>query len=406
MTDTDQNTTRKVNPYWVVAAGTTIMLMLGVAYVWGVYVNPLMDEFGWSSTSASMPFSIFLLSYTAGMVIGGRLQDLYGPRLVCTLGALMFGTGYFLSGFSPNLIFLCLVYGVLGGLGTGFAYVTPVATMVKWFPEKKGLMSGIVIFGFGAGAFVFSPLVSKLIEIYSWQYAFFILGGLFFIVTTACAQFMVLPEESETAEAGEKESADSAMELSPLEMLKTPAFWLAWFAWFFALTVGLGTMGHIVKYATKTGIATLSAAFILSVVAVFNGLGRILMGAISDKLGQLLMFAFSCFAMAVVAVLFNLSAGMLWMFYLTGALFGLSFGALLILYPVITAELFGVEHLGANYGILFSSYGVGGFVGPLVFGQLYDATASYNLIFLYSALTCVIATTLVMLLRKRVGVEN
>lgn len=397
MISSRKNTESSINPLWIVAAGTLIMLLLGVAYVWGVYVDPLIEEFGWSSAQASWPFSVFLLAYTVGMIVGGRLQDKYGPRPICLIGAVLFGAGYFLSGLATNLIFLCITYGVIGGFGTGFAYVTPVSTVVKWFPERKGLMSGIVIFGFGAGAFIFSPLVSWIIKNYSWPLAFYSLGILFFVLTIVASCFMILPPD----EASEEQADESHVgkDYAPFEMLKTPGFWLAWLAWFLALSVGLGAMGHVVNYAIGTGVAAFWAAFILSIVSVFNGLGRILTGAVSDKLGGLLVLAIACFGMAIASLLFNFSSGLIWMFYSTAVLFGFAFGALLVLYPVITTELFGTEHIGVNYGILFSSYGIGGFVGPVVFGQLHDLTSSYNLVLLLSTIVCAVATGLILTLR-------
>ncbi len=398
MAESASKNKNRINPKFIVAAGTLIMLLLGVAYVWGVYVDPLMEEFGWSSARASWPFSVFLLAYTVGMIVGGRLQDIYGPRPICLIGAVLFGAGYFLSGLATNLIFLCITYGVIGGFGTGFAYVTPVSTVVKWFPERKGLMSGIVIFGFGAGSFIFSPLVSWIIQNFSWQIAFYSLGVLFLVLTVGSSFFMILPSDGEEEETSEESHA--VRDYTPFEMLKTPGFWLAWIGWFFALSVGLGVMGHVVNYAIGTGVIAFWAAFILSIVAVFNGLGRVLTGAISDKVGGLLMLALSCFGMGLSALLFYFSAGNLWMFYTIAILFGFSFGALLVLYPVITAELFGVEHMGANYGILFSSYGIGGFVGPVVFGQLHDLTTSYSPALLLSTVLCAVAAGLIIILRN------
>ncbi len=396
-----RRTNSYIHPSLIVAAGTLIMLVLGVAYVWGVYVDPLIEEFGWSGAQASLPFSIFLLLYTIGMILGGWLQDLYGPRPVCLAGAVIFSSGYLLSGFSTGLIFLCLTYGVLGGLGTGFAYVTPVTTVVKWFPERKGLMSGLVIFGFGAGSFILSPLANFIIEVYGWQTAFLSLGVGFLGLTTLASTVMVLPPKKLMDENKENNVHESMMNLTPLETVQTSTFWLAWTAWFLALTVGLGTMGHVVYYAEGTGVQPMAAAFILSVIAVFNGLGRVSMGAISDEVGHLLLLGLACLAMGSSAVMFNLSAGLTWAFYLSGVVFGLAFGALLILYPVVTSDLFGIENMGANYGLLFSSYGIGGLLGPVIYGQLYDIIGDYNLIFLISTIGCSIAVGLVLLLRMQ-----
>ncbi len=383
----------------VVAGGTLIMLLLGVAYVWGVYVDPLIAAFGWTRAQASLPFSVFLLAYTAGMIVGGRLQDRYGPRGVCLAGAALFGSGYFLSGFASGLTYLCVVYGAVGGLGTGFAYVTPVATVVKWFPSRKGLMGGVVIFGFGFGAFVFSPLVSRIIESFGWTRAFFSLGLLFILLGTAASWLMVPPPrkpEDGPGDPGKPKVAD----IPPFAVLKAPAFWMAWSVWFLALAVGLGTMGHIVPYAVETGIEPLAAALILSVVAIFNGAGRVILGAVSDRIGRFRVLSGACWGMAAVPVLLIAAGGNLLPLSATGILFGLAFGALLILYPVLAADLFGTKHLGTNYGLLFSSYGFAGFAGPVLFGSIYDATGGYGMVFIISAGLCLAAGFLAAALKR------
>lgn len=395
---------KKFHPNLIVSAGTSMMLMLGVAYVWGIYVSPLISEFGWTKAQASQPFSVFLLSYTVGMILGGRLQDIYGPRKICTAGAFLFGLGYILSGFATSLFSLCLFYGVIGGLGTGFAYVTPMATVVKWFPHKKGLMGGIVVFGFGAGAFILSPVVRRIISAYSWQTAFISLGIFFMVAGLIVAQFLELPPAGRGKEiAGKKKIREPLMELSPLEVLKTPVFWLAWTAWLLVLIVGLGLMGHIVSYATEAGIDKMAAAFILSIIAVFNGIGRISIGGLSDKISPTRTLAGACFVMAAVSAGLTIVGESVVLLYLLGGIFGLCFGTWLILYPVITSDLFGTKHLGVNYGLLFSSYGIGGFAGPLLYGMIYDTTGSYSAIFIISTLICVIAGFLALRVRAVAG---
>ncbi|MBA3051933.1 OFA family MFS transporter [bacterium] len=382
---------KKDHPNLIVAAGTSMMLMMGVAYVWGVYVTPLISEFGWTKAQASLPFSVFLLSYTVAMIIGGRLQDIHGPRKICTIGAFLFGIGYLLSGFATSLFYLCLVYGVIGGIGTGFAYVTPMATVVKWFPHKKGLMGGIVVFGFGAGAFVLSPLVRKIISVYSWQTSFISLGIFFIIAGLIVSQFLVLPPEGRAITAPGKTIRQPLAEMTPIEALKTPVFWMAWTAWLLALTVGLGLMGHIVSYATEVGIDKMTAAFILSIIAIFNGAGRISIGALSDKIGRTRALSGACFVMAAVMAGFTVVGESVVLLYILGGLFGLCFGTWMILYPLITSELFGTKHLGVNYGLLFSSYGIGGFAGPLLYGKVYDTTGSYGTMFSIAAVMCAVA---------------
>lgn len=377
------------------------MLMLGVAYVWGVYINPLQESFGWSKTQASLPFSLFLLLYTVGMIWGGKLQDKYGPTVVCSIGAALFSGGYFLSGFAKSLPQMILTYSVLGGLGTGFAYLTPVATAIKWFPHKRGQAGGLMVFGFGAGAFILSPVARWLITSYGWERSFLYMGAVFFVVTLTASRFIKLPppqwaQKFSTASP----PRPSLAELSPSQVLKNELFYIAWIVWFFNLSVGLGTMSHIVSYAMQNGIEKTSAAFMLSIIAIFNGGGRIIIGNISDKFGRLRILSAASFLFAVVSIAFVHAGANTGLYYVLCAFFGLAFGSCMMLYPVTVSDMFGTKHLGANYGLLFSSYGAGGLLGPFIFGEIYDLTGAYLPAFYGAAAVTAISGFLVLFLRK------
>lgn len=391
---------KTANPSLVVASGTLIMLMLGVAYVWGVYINPISENFGWTRTQASLPFSVFLLIYTVGMIWGGKLQDKYGPKIVCTIGVALFSVGYFLSGFTNSLFHILITYGVLGGIGTGFAYVTPVATAVKWYPHKKGLVSGIVVFGFGAGAFILSPIVRWLITNYGWRESFFYLGGVFFVVTVVASRMIKTPPPDWAEKFQAKQTIRPPLfEFSPSQVLKSELFYIAWLIWFFNLFVGLGTMGHIVSYAMLNGIDKMSSAFFLSIIAIFNGFGRVMMGAFSDKIGRLRILAVASFVLAAVSFFMIRAGSNVSGYYVLCALFGLAFGSCMVLYPATAADLFGTKHLGTNYGLLFSSYGVAGLLGPYVFGKIYDLNSDYTNAFYLAVSITVISGILAVILR-------
>ncbi len=389
-------------PFRIVISGVIIMLMLGAAYVWGIYLEPLMTEFGWSKARASLPFSVFLLSYTVGMILGGRLQDKYGPGMICSIGAVLFGVSYLLSGFANSLIYLCCIYGIVGGIGTGFAYVTPMATVVKWFPHKKGLMGGFVVFGFGAGAFFLSPMVRKIITDFGWRTSFIAFGAVFTAVTFIASKFIKNPPEEWLKDVISKTpTRESLMETDGMATLRTSIFWMAWAVWFFALTVGLGLMGHIVSYATEKGVDPMAAAFCLSIIAIFNGIGRILIGGLSDKIGRTSALAGALFLMATVSFSLHFYADKLALLYILCALFGVSFGTCMVLYPAIAADMFGTKYLGGNYGLLFSSYGLGGFLGPIFFGRVHDLTKEYFLAFIISSLLCLIGGVLALAVRAK-----
>lgn len=391
---------KRRRPVMAVVAGTLLMLMMGIAYVWGVYVPTLSEVFGWSKVQASLPFSVFLVFYTLGMIFGGRLQDKFGPRGICSVGAFLFGIGYCLSGLASSLFLFCFFYGVVGGIGAGFAYVTPVATAVKWFPSRKGLVSGIVIFGFGAGAFIFSPVVRSLINDFGWKTTFLSLGGVFTVSGLILSRFIRNPLPSEIRYIAESTEAVDPLDISPSVMIRMPVFWRAWSVWLLVLTVGLGLMGHLVAFVTEKGIEPMTAAFLLSIVAIFNGIGRIGTGALSDTFGRIQSLAVACFMLALVSAGLVFAGTNLFLLSILSAIFGLCFGSCLVLYPMIASELFGNRHLGVNYGLLFSSYGFGGLAGPLLFGAFRDSTGGYGLILLISFIVCLTAFFLAIRIRQ------
>lgn len=394
---------QRYDSYLAVIGGVLIMLTLGVAYVWGIYVEPLREFFGWSKSDASLPFSFFLLMYTVGMIWGGRLQDKYGPTIICSIGSVIFSIGYLISAFTKTLPQMILTYGIMGGLGTGFAYVSAVATAIKWFPHKKGLIGGIVVFGFGAGAFMLSPIVRWIISNYQWQQSFLYMGIVFLVITLPASRFIKLPPQGWEKNFSVSTSQKASLaEFSPLEVLKNRLFYIAWIVWFFNLSVGLGTMGHIISYAMQNGIEKMSAAYILSIIAIFNGAGRIVIGAISDRFGRLRILSYASFLFAIVSFLMVYASKNLAGYYVLSAFFGIAFGSFLVLYPLVVSDMFGTKHLGVNYGLLFSSYGIAGLIGPFIFGKVFDITGSYLPAFYGSSILTLIAGFLSIFLRRLV----
>lgn len=373
--------------YLTVTAGVVIMFLLGAAYIWGVYITPLSQHFGWSRKTVSMPFSVFLICYTAGMIIGGRLVDKFDARKISTIGSALFGLGYLFSGFARTILSFCLTYGVISGFGTGLAYVTSVVAANKCFPHKKGLVSGIIIFGFGAGAFLLAPLTKSIINSFNYQTAFITLGAVFTLITLMASQFIYIPPQ--TTESSATIVDTKVKNFLPSELFSYPLFYAAWAVWFLNLSSGLGAMGHIVPFAEKNGMSAIKAAFLLSIIALSNGAGRVIMGTLSDKIGRIKTLTFAAALMTAVSWGFAninslISSTDITKMYILSIFFGIAFGTFLVLYPTTTAELFGTKYLGTNYGILFSSYGAGGLLGPFIFGRIYDKTLNYKSAFTLS----------------------
>ncbi|MBK1705865.1 hypothetical protein CKO40_15205 [Halochromatium glycolicum] len=406
-------TTRPGDNRWVVVAGALIIQMsLGAVYIWSVFQTPLLAQFpGWSETQVTLPAQLVIAVFAVAVILGGRLQDRLGPRLVGTVGGLILGLGLILAGLTndfaegPALAWLVGTYAVLGGLGIGMAYVCPVATCVKWFPDKRGLITGLAVAGFGAGAFFFAPLARALIgggdyELFGIALfplpqagvfdTFMVLGVIFLTAVVLGAQLLRNPPAGYCPEGWTPPAATSPTpsqtDFSPGEMLRTPTFWLLWVTYLAGSTAGLmvimkaapiweafslSAVAEVpVSYERFATIAS-AAAMAVAVLALFNAAGRILWGRVSDTIGrkQTLILMFVLCAL----VLFALDWMRLYPLYLLGvSLVALCFGGYLALYPAITADYYGTRHIGVNYGLLFTAYGSGGLLGPFLAAVLLE----------------------------------
>lgn len=368
----------KLTPgHTAVLAGFSLMFLGGVAYSYGVAMPAIREAFGLSKTLASLPFSAILVFYTLGMWMGGVLQDRVGPMRACLGGAVLFGLGYAATGLMPNLWSLLVTYGLLCGFGIGVSYVAAVATAVRWFPQRRGLAAGCVVLGFGLGSLLLAPLKHTLIELLGWRTSFVSMGTCFLIVGVLLALF-IRPPQPQPATPGEA-SRPPNPSCTTAEMIRTRRFWCVWLAWSLSLCAGLGWMGHLASMAELSGLAPAVGAWLLSTVALTNGLSRPLAGALADRLGRLPTLAGACllFALLVLGMLLPLEGA--WRFFAAGSLFGACFGTLMVNFSPLAAEFFGLKHLGSNLGLLYTSYGVAALSGPALFGWIYDQTGTYDL---------------------------
>ena len=399
-----------MNRWWVVIGALIIQISLGAVYIWSVFQTPLKAFFPtWTETQVTLPAQIVLAAFALAVIFGGRIQDRLGPRKVATAGGIILGTGLILSrfagAFEPTaaLIWLILTFSVLGGIGIGAAYVCPIATCVKWFPDKRGLITGLAVAGFGAGAFFFAPLARALVSGGAYKLfnislfsvpqvgvfnTFMVLGFIFLVAVVIGAQLLRNPPAGFipagwTPPVSSQAAALKKVDYSPSEMLKTPAFWLLWITYFAGCAAGLqvimktspiwqsfsiGTMPLPIEEQTFITVSA-AAATAVSILAIFNSLGRILWGKISDSLGRkttlVIMFVICGVAMLLLDWLRT------YPLYLLGiSIVGLCFGGYLALYPAVTADFFGTKHIGVNYGWMFTAYGAGGIAGPYLAARL------------------------------------
>ncbi len=385
----------------VIFAGFLLNLMLGIVYAWSVFVKPLMESFGWSKTVASLPFSIFLLIFAIMMVPAGRTQDRIGPRKVAMLGGVLLGLGFILSSLIEtirNPAWLLLTYGIVAGAGCGLGYACPIPVARKWYPHRVGLATGLVVMGFGMSALIFAPLERAFIDAYGIGNAFLYIGVILLVVSVIAASLLRNPPES-VVQVQQNPVVVSERDYGPIEMLRTPQFWMLWFSFMFMALVGLMVIGHIAPYAQERGLDPYAAAFAASALAVANALGRPGAGWLSDIIGRPKTMFLLFLLQGIVVIAFPHFALALATIYLGAIIIGFNYGANFSLFPSATGDFYGTRNLGVNYGLVFTSYGVGGLIGPIMAGYVFDVTGSYEMAFLVAGILAIIAAVISLALR-------
>ncbi len=355
---------KSVNRWSVVFGAVLLQVCLGAIYSWSLFNQPLMDKFGWSNEEVYMTYSIAIFVFAFSTIISGRLQDKIGPRKVATIGGLLYGGGLILASFATSLPMLYFCYGVLGGAGVGFAYVCPLSTCVKWFPEKKGFITGIAVGAFGAGSLVFKSIIQHFLGTVGVSSTFLYLGIIYLVLVVIGAQFLKLPEASTS---NNKTAAIEGVNLTVGEMIKEKSFYFIWVMFMLGCMPGLLVIGLAKDIGIEmVGLDPMVAANAVALIALFNAGGRLAWGTISDKLGRvevvLVMFVLTAVSLIALAVLpLNLV-----LFFICLAGIACSFGGFLALFPTITGEFYGIKNLGANYGVVYQAYGVAAIIGPII----------------------------------------
>ena len=371
---------------WIVTiAGMCLNLALGILYAWSMFSKQLTEAiekggFGWTKTQATLPYTIAIACFAIMMVPAGRLQDRFGPRVVAAMGALFCGIGLIVASFgSPQSVFFAVAgFGVLVGTGMGLGYSAATPAAVKWFPpEKKGLITGLVVGGFGLAPVYIAPLSKYLLGTYGINASFRILGIAFLAVAGIASQFIKNPPTPATPKAANAKGA-SSNDFTWREMLKTPAFYSLYIQYACAATAGLMIIGHLAKIVAVQSGGTIKVGFLfVALLAIFNAGGRVVAGIVSDYIGRIITLVFVFILQAVIMAFFP-QLSTISGFMIGSAMAGFNYGACLSLFPSTTADYWGTKNLGLNYGILFTAWGVGGVFGPMLAGSIADATGSYT----------------------------
>ncbi|HDZ9130250.1 TPA: OFA family MFS transporter [Vibrio cholerae] len=394
----------------ILLAGFCINLCLGILYAWSVFNKALVTDFGWSVADASSPYAIATIAFSVCLLVAGILQDRMGPRNILILGTTLTGLGMIASGFASSVLMLNLTFGVMTGAGIGFGYACLSPSAMKWFhPSKKGMVNGLIAAGFGLAAIYLAPLTSALITHLGIQTSFMILGAgvLAIAVPLACTinnpPAGYVPAEPKLKAGQEAKIAAKVANLSWKAMLKTPQFYALWLMYALAASVGLMIIGNITNIASVQANLP-NAVYLASILAIFNSGGRVAAGILSDKIGGvrtlLLAFLLQGGNMVLFATFdseFTLIIGT--------AIAAVGYGTLLAVFPSITAEFYGLKNYGTNYGVLYTSWGIGGAIGAAVVGYSMTHGGGYNLAYTISAAMMAVCI-LLALITKPISAEK
>lgn len=392
-----------------IIATIAIQLCLGTAYIWSVFQEGVAQSlFSGNNANAALTFSILLAILSIGSTIGGKMQDKIGPRLTVIIGGLVLALGFFLASFTvPSAPWLLWVtYGGLGGLGMGFIYSTTIACAQKWYPDKRGLISGVIVSALGFGGVVFTPVVEAIIKAFGngivgqgELVSFKILSLIFLVVCTVGGMFIKNPPPGFKPEGWVPKTTDSAVstrDMMPSQVLKTPQIYLLTFSLMLACMSGLMMIGFAKPIAVARGLAEVATVGVFA-ITLFNSFGRLFWGVVSDKLGRKTTIVFLLCLTAVLSLCVNIATG--YMIFVLIACIGFAYGGFLSVFPAFTADLFGTKYTATNYGFVLVGFGVGAVASSYVAGYYKNiAVTDINLMFPAFVIASVAAVVAILLM--------
>lgn len=373
--------------YLVAIGGILLHLMIGSVYAWSVFTGPIAKQTGWALSSVTVAFSIAIFFLGMSAAFMGRLVERFGPRLTGTVAALLYGSGILLTGLAVQLESLPLLYigyGVVGGLGLGAGYVTPVSTIIAWFPDKRGLATGMAIMGFGFAAMLNGPIAQNLIAGIGLVPTMYVLGTAYLLIMLTAAQVIRKPRLGEVPAADIAKSVSlTGTAMTANQAVKTRSFRYLWLMFFINITCGIGLVAVASPMAQQqTGMSAATAAMMVGVVGLFNGFGRLAWATLSDLIGRPLTYTL------IFTVDVAMLAGIL--VFSSPLLFGIAlclimscYGAGFSVIPAYLGDVFGTKQLGAIHGYVLTAWAVAGVVGPtlLSLSDQYFHSYTYSLIF-------------------------
>ncbi len=393
---------------WVIAGAAVVMqICLGAVYGWSVFVKPLVAQEHWTLTQVSLTFTLSVGFLGIGTIIGGLWQDRVGPRLVAMVGGVIYGIGYIVASFAVrnhSLAGLYVGYGFLGGIGMGMGYITPVATLVKWFPDKRGLMTGVAVAGYGAGALVMSPIAARLITSQGIPATFLYLGIVYLILVVLAAQFYANPPAGWTLPgwkpSGAVEQAATRANYTVSQAMRTWQFWLLWLMLFLNVSAGIMIFSQASPMAQQlASISAIAAAGMVGLISIFNGAGRVVWAWVSDYIGRARVFLILFIIQAIVLFFMprTHTVGLLSVeFAIIGLCYGGGFGTM----PSFTADFFGPKYMGGIYGWILLAWGAGAVPSPILIARVRQSTGGYSQAINILAIVMVVSIILPLIARR------
>jgi MFS transporter, OFA family, oxalate/formate antiporter len=392
-------------PRWLpllggIGTSTTCGLLL---YAWSVFIKPLNSTFGWNRAEIALAYSLCILIFGSVSYLAGRISDRYGPRIVVLIGGIVLGTGFFLAGFTETKAWLYLSYGVIAGVGGGLIYLPPIATTPKWWPDRSALATGCAVVGLGLGSFVMGPLATFLIENMGWRYVFWYVGIAMGIMAILSSLTLVNPPKGWKPKGWNppdpKIGAKIARDYTFSEAIHTSQFWLLYASYFCASFAGLIVIGHVAGHGRDAGLTAMQAGWAISTLAVCNAATRIVTGLFVDRMGTRTLFLIYLSLQIVALLLLYPAGGVYWQLWVVAAVIGWNYGGMFTLYPATCLSYYGPRAHGANYGLLFTAFGLAGFAGPYMGGLWKDITGTYYVPFAIGAAMVAVSVLLIAIIR-------
>lgn len=380
----------------VLLAAIGINVLNGILYTWSAISKSLISDWNWTSKQASLPYTVYSIFFVLAMVIFGGLQDSKGPRLIATIGSIFLGMGLMLSGLTQSPIMYIITIGILVGSGVGMHTVTTAPSAIKWFAsDKKGVITGIVSAGVGVSSLIYAPLGSFLLLTVGINRTFIYMGLGVLIFTTLLSQLLATPIEKH---AKLENALEAEVDYNWRFMIGDKKFYKLWFMEAFAASAGLMIIGHIATIAKIQ--ANWENAFVLvMILSIFNTIGRIAGGALSDKIGRINLMRITFMLQGVNMALFYNYINVPTMI-LGVSIAGFCYGSIFSVFPATISDYYGSKNFGLNYGIMFTAWGFGGVIGPMTGAIIFDATGNYTMAYIIALGLLVISTLITFTFKK------